>query len=165
VHDLVIHPRESLLIIGTHGRGAWAMDISMLQALTEEMLDSKLMVLPKLSNEATLPFGGRSRFSRSEPARIPLYVKSKGKIEVSIKDKTGQPVKDFTYDASAGFNFIPWDLTTNAKEKTLVEAGTYQISFSSGSASVGQTIVVKKPAAPQQRGGDFLEEPLERERQ
>jgi len=165
VHDLVVHPRESLLIIGTHGRGAWAMDISMLQHLDEHMLDAALLILNAGNIDATLPFGGRSRFSRSEPVKIPIYVKSKGKIDVSIKDKSGQAVKDFAFDASAGFNFIPWDFTTNSKEKTLVEAGTYQISFSTGGVSAGQTIIVKKPAAPAQRNNDFMEEPSESERQ
>jgi hypothetical protein len=26
VHDLVIHPRDNMVIIGTHGRGVWVMD-------------------------------------------------------------------------------------------------------------------------------------------
>jgi hypothetical protein len=26
VHDLVIHPRDRVIVIATHGRGIWAMD-------------------------------------------------------------------------------------------------------------------------------------------
>ena len=31
VHDLVIHPRDRELVIGTHGRGIWVMDIAPLE--------------------------------------------------------------------------------------------------------------------------------------
>jgi hypothetical protein len=26
VHDLVIHPRDNIIAIGTHGRGVWVLD-------------------------------------------------------------------------------------------------------------------------------------------
>jgi hypothetical protein len=28
VHDLVVHPRDGVLVIATHGRGIWALDVS-----------------------------------------------------------------------------------------------------------------------------------------
>ena len=27
VHDLVIHPRDKVLVIATHGRGMWTLDV------------------------------------------------------------------------------------------------------------------------------------------
>ena len=38
VRDLVIHPRENDLVVGTHGRGAFVTDITPLQELTGEIL-------------------------------------------------------------------------------------------------------------------------------
>lgn len=165
VHDLVIHPRENIMIIGTHGRGAWAMDIALLQNLNEESLYTDIMVMYKGVYEGTLPFSARSRFSRTEPVKIPFFTKSKGEINISVLDKAGKPVKEIKLNASAGFNFFTWDFTTDAKEKTLAEAGKYEIKFTSGPASASVEMELKKAAAPQQRGGDFLEEALERERQ
>jgi len=26
VHDLVIHPRDNMIVVGTHGRGVWVLD-------------------------------------------------------------------------------------------------------------------------------------------
>ncbi len=26
VHDLIIHPRDNIIVIATHGRGMWALD-------------------------------------------------------------------------------------------------------------------------------------------
>jgi photosystem II stability/assembly factor-like uncharacterized protein len=28
VHDLVIHPRDNMVVIGTHGRGVWVIDVN-----------------------------------------------------------------------------------------------------------------------------------------
>ena len=38
VDDIVIHPRERDLVIGTHGRGIWVMDIAPMEQLTEKVL-------------------------------------------------------------------------------------------------------------------------------
>jgi photosystem II stability/assembly factor-like uncharacterized protein len=38
VDDVVIHPRERELVVGTHGRGIWVMDVSPLEQLTPEIL-------------------------------------------------------------------------------------------------------------------------------
>jgi photosystem II stability/assembly factor-like uncharacterized protein len=42
VDDLVIHPRERELVIGTHGRGIWIMDISPLEQFTEKVLAAEV---------------------------------------------------------------------------------------------------------------------------
>jgi hypothetical protein len=26
VHDLIVHPRDNIVVIATHGRGMWALD-------------------------------------------------------------------------------------------------------------------------------------------
>jgi hypothetical protein len=38
VHDLVIHPRDRELVIATHGRGLYLMDVAPLQELTRKAL-------------------------------------------------------------------------------------------------------------------------------
>ncbi|MFO0805169.1 MAG: hypothetical protein U0791_18845 [Gemmataceae bacterium] len=38
IDDLAIHPRERELVIGTHGRGIWVMDIAPLEELTDAVL-------------------------------------------------------------------------------------------------------------------------------
>lgn len=38
VHDLLIHPRENDLVVGTHGRGIFITDISPLQEMDEKVI-------------------------------------------------------------------------------------------------------------------------------
>jgi len=40
VHDIVIHPRENDLVVATHGRGIFITDITFLQELSQEIIES-----------------------------------------------------------------------------------------------------------------------------
>ena len=40
VHDVVVHPRDRELVIGTHGRGIYIMDVAPLQELTAKVLET-----------------------------------------------------------------------------------------------------------------------------
>src|SRR5262249_35151558 len=60
VDDLLIHPRDRELVIGTHGRGIWVMDIAPLEQLTAKVLtadahlfDMKPVTLVKPEKRAT----------------------------------------------------------------------------------------------------------------
>ncbi|MEM7297654.1 MAG: glycosyl hydrolase, partial [Bacteroidota bacterium] len=46
VHDLVVHSRDNDLVLGTHGRGIYIGDISLVQQLTNELLAKSLHVFP-----------------------------------------------------------------------------------------------------------------------
>ena len=165
VHDLVIHPRENLLIIGTHGRGAWVMDIGLLQKIDEQRLNSPLFTASV--SDATLPFNPKSRYSRAEPAKFAFFVDSKGEVLVEILNSEGKKVKDLKINAVMGFNFAAWDLTTNDKEKTYVEAGKYKIKIKYKNGVYSNYFNVKKASGMPQRGGfeDFMEEGSARERE
>ena len=55
VHDIVVHPRENDLVIGTHGRGIWIMDdVWMLQQASD---DVHCRPTPTCSTTASLPAG------------------------------------------------------------------------------------------------------------
>lgn len=42
VHDLVLHPRDRMLVIGTHGRGVWVFDTEQFDGKTGVKIDSSL---------------------------------------------------------------------------------------------------------------------------
>ena len=47
VHDMVLHPRESDLVIGTHGRGFWILDdVGIFDSLSEDVLKSTSHLAP-----------------------------------------------------------------------------------------------------------------------
>lgn len=46
IHDVVVHSREKELVLGTHGRGIYIGDVSLVQQLTNEVLAKSLHVFP-----------------------------------------------------------------------------------------------------------------------
>ena len=62
VRDIAIHPRESDLILATHGRGIWILDdLTPIRALTPELLGKDLVMLPSRASVLELP-AGQQRF-------------------------------------------------------------------------------------------------------
>ena len=44
VHDLVLHPRENDLVVGTHGRSVYVADMTYLQQIDQNILNKNLHV-------------------------------------------------------------------------------------------------------------------------
>ena len=120
VDDLVIHPRDNDLIVGTHGRSIWILDdIGPLEALTEEVLGSDGQLLP--GQPARLfhmnsPQGwfGRGQFFAPNPdygARITYYLREAAdEVEISIRDASGEQVRKLEGSGKRGINRVTWDL-------------------------------------------------------
>jgi len=124
VHDILIHPRENDLILGTHGRSIWIFDdVSFLQEMSLDMLVKPahlFAVRPALryTTKATRYGIGDKVFRGPNPsygALITYYLKEKldkeAEVKIEILDKSGKVIrklKDFPREA--GLNRIAWDL-------------------------------------------------------
>ncbi|MCP5106212.1 MAG: glycosyl hydrolase, partial [bacterium] len=74
VHDLVIHPRDRILVAATHGRGMWAMDVSHLQQLDKNVLEKKAHLFAPCS--AQLPVRKNWRWRGGKTAAFHYYLKT-----------------------------------------------------------------------------------------
>lgn len=127
IHDLVIHPRDADVIIGTHGRGLWIMDdISALQQMTPEIMESDAHVF---ENEVATRWlriqpqgtGGSLAFQGQNPTRdavINYYIGENvsGDVEIRIADITGENERTYTVDATPGVNKLEWDMRYDPTE-------------------------------------------------
>src|SRR5262249_48646042 len=86
VRDIAIHPRESDLLLATHGRGIYVVDdITPLRKLTKKVLDSALALLPgrravMVIPAATQDFVSDEEFvgvNPEEAATIAYYLKKR----------------------------------------------------------------------------------------
>ncbi len=127
-YDLVIHPREDDLVIGTFGRALWVLDdISPLRALAGEgnrLLENKLTAfkvpdayLASMKNIPGYYFFGDAMFrgeNRQPGAMISFYTSGDtGKVAVEVKDTTGKIIKSWDVDAVKGFNRFTWAFDRN----------------------------------------------------
>jgi len=120
VRDLTIHPRESDLILATHGRGIYILDdLTPIRALTPEILAKDFAMLPSRPSVLTLPaaeqrFDGDSEFRGRTPpeaASIAYYQKKRhifGDLKLEIYDDKGGLLTAIQGDKRRGLNRVPW---------------------------------------------------------
>jgi len=120
VRDVAIHPRDSDLILATHGRGIYILDdITPIRALTPELLAKDLVMLPSRPSELELPageqrFDGDAEFAgRTTPAAasIAYYQRKRhifGDLKIDIYDDKGTLLTSLQGDKRRGLNRLLW---------------------------------------------------------
>ncbi|HEY6253794.1 MAG TPA: sialidase [Candidatus Angelobacter sp.] len=121
VRDIVIQPRESDLILATHGRGIWIIDkIYSLRLLTPELMTKDAALLPSkaveyLSTNGGSPEGDSTFFgrNRSDDAFITYYQKGRhifGDLKIEIFDADGKLVDTVAGTKHRGINRATWSM-------------------------------------------------------
>ena len=124
VDDLVIHPRDNDLVVGTHGRSIWIVeDISPLERLSAAAVAEGATLFPVRratfwSRTGGWPFWGETWFARNPPigARIRVHLASEadsGSVHLLIADAAGDTVRRLKGPTSAGMHEVIWDLTAD----------------------------------------------------
>ncbi|MEO5566871.1 MAG: hypothetical protein ABIR92_00170 [Gemmatimonadaceae bacterium] len=127
VDDVVVHPRENDLVLGTHSRAVWIMDdVSSLQRLTPDRLSADATLFPtrdavlwktdrRLGTEVP---GDKWWQGENAPAgtAIAYHLRNAGgDAKITITDVvTGQEVRSHTTPALAGLNRWQWNGCGNA---------------------------------------------------
>jgi hypothetical protein len=139
IHDLVIHPRDNILVVATHGRGMYAMDVSPIQKFNES-ISTKDLYLYEIC-----PIRYPQRRSPQEKAVITYYMKKNQAVSVSILDSKGFVIKKLEATGDTGFNQIIWDLTTDSEKwaERFVRPGVYVIRIEAGAHKEEQTLELK----------------------
>ena len=123
-YDLVIHPREHDLVIGTFGRSIWILDdIRPLRKLAQAgpdllkqetvLFDPPSGVMATTKNAPGYYYRGDGMFmgeNRQIEAAITIYAKEKrdDKINLSISDDKGMVLRTLEFDYEKGFNRVGW---------------------------------------------------------
>lgn len=114
-HDLVIHPRDRELVVGTHGRSIYVMNVMPIQELTPKVMAKALHIFD-LKDVRDQRHQEREPASWSYPRDTTFYEiyywqKEGGPVEFVVKDKNGTVVQQFNINGSIGANTIRWDLS------------------------------------------------------
>ena len=126
IHDLLVHPRENDLVLGSYGRGLWVTNIGPLQELTAAVLakDAHLFSIKPVTQRVNWVFGandylfGQRHFSTpNEPNGmvVQYYLKTAGpRATVVITDASKQEVARLQGPAAAGVNTVVWNTRRDA---------------------------------------------------
>ena len=126
VRDIVVHPRESDLVVATHGRGIWVVDdITTLRKLTPEVMAQEAVFLQAKPARQRLPANGgwaegSAVFTGPNPpdAALITYYQSKrhifGKMKLEIFDSQGQLVDTLPPNSRRGISRVEWPMRLKA---------------------------------------------------
>ena len=151
VHDVQIHPRDQDLVIATHGRGLWTLDISALEQLNAENLAKDVFVtrpqpVYNMGRMAGTPWDGDAIFlsTNTQPGTTIYYwlkTKATGDVKVSIQDAGGTQITELTGTGQEGLNAVRW----NARVRGQVAApGDYRVVVTVGGKEYPTSVKVDK---------------------
>src|SRR5205814_2322177 len=163
VHDLLVHPRDRELVVATHGRGIWIVDVAPLQELTAKVLagDSHLFGVKSavaFRQRSSRGWDASRSFIGTNPpygAIIYYYLKSSykpgnpfGDPQVVITDSLGKKVVELkppeAERGKAGLYRVVWDLRgSGVLALELVPPGDYVATLHAGGQTYQQRIRVE----------------------
>ena len=170
VHDIVIHPREHDLVIGTHGRGIWILDsIAGLRGLTADVLArGAALFTPRPAFQLTRFDRGRTSVGHAyytapnppDGAYLDYYVgpNAAGRAALAIFDRTGTRIRQLALPEAAGLQRVVWDMRAETPQVgapagrgrggaggrgALVAPGTYEARLTVGAATYRADVVIR----------------------
>jgi photosystem II stability/assembly factor-like uncharacterized protein len=152
VRDIVVHPRESDLVLATHGRGIWIIDdISSLRTLTPDLMAKDAVLLDSSSIQYLNSNGGWpegdatfSGPSRTQDAFITYYQKGRhifGDMKIEIIDPDGKVVDTIAGSKHRGLNRATWSM--RLKPPTVPPAASAAFGAATGPRVLPGTYTVK----------------------
>jgi photosystem II stability/assembly factor-like uncharacterized protein len=146
VHDLALHPRERELVIGTHGRSLYVMDVAPLEQMTAEALaaSAHLFEVKPASlfrYHGTHGLSGAKVYAAPNPpfgATLYYYLRTKadGPVRLTIADARGRSVAELKGSPDAGLHRLVWPLRARPEGESgagpLVAPGEYVAELRAG---------------------------------
>lgn len=167
VHDLKIQEKGKQLIIGTHGRSIYKIDISKVQELTKEIL-AKTLHLFKVNDRTKSERWGSQNYAWEKPSEpsqtIWFYSNVDGIVNISVTNELGMVVHTQKIEAKKGLNSFNFDYSLskevtekwNKKDKNIkikeadnkkfyLPVGKYKVLIFNGKQSESNTFEVLVP--------------------
>jgi photosystem II stability/assembly factor-like uncharacterized protein len=167
VRDMVVQPRDSDLVIATHGRGIWIIDdITPLRHLTPDVIAKEAVFLPgRPAQQRISTFGGwaegSAAFSGPNPpngAWITYYQAKRhifGRMKLEVFDSDGKLIDTLPSNNRRGISRVVWRMNLKAphvppaataafeaSEGPRVVPGTYTVKMTRGSETYSERIDV-----------------------
>jgi hypothetical protein len=162
-YDMIVHPRDNELVVGTHGRSVFVADVKPLQAL--KSADKPVMVFA-VDNIRFSDQWGEKESGWEKPylpeSKMLYYVgKQASEIGVEIFDEKKALLRKLATTGSTGFHTFKWDVKVSepvasspakkgksvkpvaASPLKYAQKGKYTIKFINGGDSSETTIEIK----------------------
>jgi len=151
VRDLLVHPREKDLVVGTYGRGVWVTNISPLQELNQEILAKDFHLFDIVSKPVTYT-SQRARWGNyhmtgdnhlrtpNERPGLPIFYyiqeELKEPLTLRIQDFDGKTMAKLKTESDPGIHKLIWS-------SRRMEPGTYRVILSNGATEISKKGTLK----------------------
>jgi photosystem II stability/assembly factor-like uncharacterized protein len=151
IRDLLVHPREKDLVVGSYGRGVWVTNVAPLQELNQEILDKDFYLFDIVSKPIDYS-SQRARWGNyhmtgdnhlrtpNERPGLPIFYHIRAKrqepLELNILDIDGKTVARLKTKTDPGIHKTVW----NARR---AEPGTYRVILTDGAAEFVKKGILK----------------------
>jgi photosystem II stability/assembly factor-like uncharacterized protein len=157
VRDLVVQPRDSDLVIATHGRGIWIIDdLAALRALTPDTMQQEAVFLPSRPQQQRINANGGwaegdasyAGTSATNDVTITYYQRSRhlfGELSLDVLDANGKLIESLPASVRRGINRVTWPMNVkppfvppaasiagNSTQGPRVPPGTYTVRMHKG---------------------------------
>ena len=155
VHDLLVHPRERDLIVGTYGRGMYITNVSALQQLNEKALAEDVHVFDvdpespfQTSGWGNYDFyGDRHLTTPNEPngLAVSYYLREakERKVPITIADASKRVIRTLTGTSHQGLNSVRWDMRDGGGR--VQPRGDYLVTVEIDGQSFTKTARIRHP--------------------
>ena len=121
VHDIVIHPRDGEMVIGTHGRSIYKTDIKPLRKLVNSGIEETKLFVFDIDKMRSNPNWGRIFASYMDPfepeLEITVFSKIGGTAKLQIKMGEEMILTEKDIDLKKGISSFTYDLSIDATHK------------------------------------------------
>ena len=157
IDDILVHPRDNDLIVGTHGRSIWIIDdITPLQQFNETVAETDVHLFSvrtttRWAEDTMLArgLGGAKHFRGANPsggAAISYHLKGApaGDVRIAILDMRGNVVRDLVGTKLPGINRVQWNLAPNPSPTSVQGRG----GFGAGRGRGAPQFITTNPVDP-----------------
>jgi photosystem II stability/assembly factor-like uncharacterized protein len=162
-YDMIVHPRENDLIVGTHGRSIFVSDVKPLQQLKDGGVAKGIVAFSTESIRHNSKWGEKNYpWDKANMPSVSVFYyvgKEVPFVSIEIYDEKNALVRKTTTTGTLGFNTFKWDVkvsppltTTKGKSKTAAQPvenlsfaakGKYKLKFMNGGESSEVTVEIK----------------------
>ena len=167
VRDIVVHPRDSDLVVATHGRGIWIVDdITPLRHLTPDVISQEAAFLAgrpaqqRIETSGGWVEGGAAFSGSNPPLGVPItYYQEKrhiyGRMKLEVFDSEGKLIDTLPSNNRRGISRVDWPMRLKAprvppaataafeaSQGPRVVPGTYTVKLTRGKDTYTETLTV-----------------------
>ncbi|MEJ2004882.1 MAG: glycosyl hydrolase, partial [Cyclobacteriaceae bacterium] len=147
VYDLIVHPRDNELVVATHGRSMFVMDVKLLQEIAGNSDELQMWGTERVRYSEQW---GERRFEYLEPYEPEIvyfvYSPEEGNASFEVQDSTGNNVYSRKISLKSGVNRITWDLKRDRPgkdESPYIGKDEYQVVLKTGEKSANASFEVR----------------------